>query len=134
MKLYIFAFAILTLAGCQPTELSMSGAGTTPVSHKVEVAADLNPRLAAADASDGTEDRIISKCYSCQLAMKGKEEIATQVNDYTVHFCSENCRTMFEGEAAKMIGEIEATSGESSEPHAHEEGEATPETPESDQE
>lgn len=134
MKLYVFAFATLALAGCQPTGVSTPDADTTPVSHKIEVAADLNPRLAAADASDGVEDHVIAKCYSCQLAMKGKEEIATQVNDFNAHFCSENCRTVFEGEAAKMIGEIEATSGESSEPHAHEEGEATPETPESDQE
>ena len=133
MKLYIFAFAILTLAGCQPTEVSTSGAGTTPVSHKIEVATDLNPRLAAADASDGTEDRIISKCYSCQLAMKGKEEIATQVNDFTVYFCSENCRTMFEGEAAKVIEEVEATSKENHVDHAPLTREAPGEASDSDQ-
>lgn len=130
---FLFCLSVAMITGCQPTEVSTTDAGTTPVSHKIEVAADLNPRLAAADAADGAEDQIVSKCYSCQLAMKGKEEIATQVNDYTVHFCSENCRTLFEGEAAKMIGEIEATSDESSEPHTHEEGEATPETPEADQ-
>lgn len=129
----LVCFAAVTFLGCQPTEVTDSDAATTPVAHKIEVTAELDPQLAAADAADGTEDHVVSKCYSCQLAMKGKEEIATQVNDYTVHFCSENCRTMFEEDAAKFIGEVEATTEENPEPHNHGEGEATTDESDPDQ-
>ena len=64
-------------------------------------------RLAAADALDGAEDKVISNCYSCQLGMKGKGELAAQVNDFAAHFCSEGCRTRFQEDAANMIVKIE---------------------------
>jgi hypothetical protein len=39
--------------------------------------------------------------------MKGKGELAAQVNDFAAHFCSEGCRTRFQEDAANMIVKIE---------------------------
>ena len=105
----LFIVVVIAFAGCQPTKGDLAGSAgeSTKVSYKIEVADDLNARLAAADALDGAEDKVISNCYSCQLGMKGKGELAAQVNDFAAHFCSEGCRTRFQEDAANMIVKIE---------------------------
>ena len=77
------------------------------MSYQIEVADHLNARLAVADALDGAEDKVISNCYSCQLGMKGKRELAAQANDFAAHFRSNGCRTRFQEDAANMIVKIE---------------------------
>ena len=108
-RLALFIVSVIAFSGCQPTEGDLAGSAgeSTDVSYTIEVADDLNARLAAADALDGAEDKVISNCYSCQLGMKGKGELAAQVNDFAANFCSEGCRTRFQEEAADMIAKIE---------------------------
>ncbi len=60
-------------------------------------------KLAKADQVDGTTDKIVSKCPACELAMDGKSEHALQVSGYTLHFCSEKCKTEFEKDTTKSI-------------------------------
>ena len=108
--LALFIVAVIAFAGCQPTEGNLPGSagGSTQVSYRIEVADHLNARLAVADVLEGAEDKVISNCNSCQLVMKGKGELAAQVNDFATHFCSKGCRTRFQEDAANMIVKIES--------------------------
>ena len=91
------AMTLLGLVGCQSGETSVS---------KVQISETLNVKLAAADAADGEEDHRILDCYSCNLAMRGKEENSTTVNGYTAIFCSEECRDSFEKDAEKVVTDV----------------------------
>ena len=108
-RLALLIIAVIAFAGCQATEGNLPGpaGGSKKVSYQIEVADHLNARLAVADVLDGAEDKVISNCYSCQLGMKGKGELAAQVNDFAAHFCSEGCRTRFQEDAANMIVKIQ---------------------------
>jgi len=60
-------------------------------------------KLAEADEIDGKTDKVVSKCASCALGMDGKSEHALEVSGYTLHFCSEDCKTGFEEDTTKAI-------------------------------
>ena len=64
---------------------------------------DLRAKLAEADGADGQVDRVISKCVTCKLQMKGKPAHAATAADYTVHLCSAFCKTTFEKDPAKAL-------------------------------
>ena len=38
----------------------------------------------------------LSKCPSCALSMDGKSEHALLTSGYTLHFCTEGCKTRFD--------------------------------------
>ena len=59
--------------------------------------------LAKADKFDGTEDKIVSKCSSCGLGMDGIAEHAVSAHGYTLHFCSDKCKTGFSKDLDKSI-------------------------------
>lgn len=59
--------------------------------------------LAKADKFDGTEDKIVSKCSSCGLGMDGNAEHAVSAHSYTLHFCSDKCKTGFSKDLDKSI-------------------------------
>jgi len=60
-------------------------------------------KLAAADAYDGTTDKIVSKCFTCGLRMPGSDEHAVTVEGYSVHLCSADCETRFKKDTTKAI-------------------------------
>ena len=64
-------------------------------------------KLADADLFDGTEDRVISRCPGCALAMDGSADYALSVEGYELHFCSESCRHGFEDDLMANIGRLE---------------------------
>jgi hypothetical protein len=84
-----------------------------------QISAELATVLAKADAVDGTEDHVVSKCSGCKLGMAGKADYAMQVGDYSLHFCSATCKDTFaaKGEEAILALEIPETSGH--EGHGH---------------
>lgn len=59
--------------------------------------------LAQADALDGAEDKVITKCASCGLAMDGNDENTIVVEGYTMKFCSPKCKEKFEKEPLKAV-------------------------------
>jgi YHS domain-containing protein len=59
--------------------------------------------LAKADASDGSVDKVVSKCVTCQLGMDGKPEYSVNYGGYAVHLCSEECRKTFSGDPEKAL-------------------------------
>ena len=60
-------------------------------------------QLAAADAYDGTTDKIVSKCLTCGLKMEGSDEHAVTVEGYAVHLCGPECATKFKEDTTKAI-------------------------------
>ena len=69
----------------------------------VDTKAAVEAKLAEADEFDGKTDKVVSKCASCTLGMDGKSEHALEVSGYTLHFCSEDCKTGFEKDTTKAI-------------------------------
>jgi YHS domain-containing protein len=69
----------------------------------VDTKAAVETKLAEADEFDGETDKVVSKCASCTLGMDGKSEHALEVSGYTLHFCSEDCKTGFEKDTTKAI-------------------------------
>ena len=69
----------------------------------VDTKAAVEAKLAEADEFDGKTDKVVSKCASCTLGMDGKSEHAMEVSGYTLHFCSEDCKTGFEKDTTKAI-------------------------------
>ena len=76
-----------------------------------EVGTELNEAalmvLAKADAFDGTEDMIVSKCASCALAMDGNAEYAAHLGEYELHFCNEECMTKFNENPVETLTTME---------------------------
>lgn len=69
----------------------------------VDTKAAVEAKLAEADEFDGQTDKVVSKCASCALGMDGKSEHALAVSGYTLHFCSEGCKTGFDKDTTKAI-------------------------------
>ena len=64
--------------------------------------------LAAADAHDGTEDKVVSECSGCGLGMMGDPAHAVQHDGYELHFCSSTCASGFEADPTAGVKRIEA--------------------------
>jgi hypothetical protein len=67
------------------------------------VQAGLNMILAKADAVDGTEDKVVSRCAGCSLGMSGSEQHALKVGEYEMHFCSDGCKSGFSEDTEKAV-------------------------------
>ena len=70
---------------------------------EADTKAAVEAKLAAADALDGNVDKVVSKCPSCALSMDGKSEHALVTSGYTLHFCTEGCKTRFEEDTTEAI-------------------------------
>ncbi|MEZ4322555.1 MAG: hypothetical protein R3F61_34125 [Myxococcota bacterium] len=64
--------------------------------------------LQKADARDGSEDHVVGQCAGCSLAMSGDPAHAVQHEGYTLHFCSETCKSGFEADVDAGMKRIEA--------------------------
>ena len=75
-----------------------------------EVQAAVATLLARADLADETEDHVVEQCAGCGLAMPGSPDHTLQVQDYEMHFCSDDCYGHFADdpdEAILALGELE---------------------------
>jgi len=70
---------------------------------QVEVTDQMKEVLAKADEVDGTPDKTISKCAACELGMNGSQEHALQVGEYTMWFCSEDCKESYAQDVEKAV-------------------------------
>jgi YHS domain-containing protein len=59
--------------------------------------------LAKADASDGSVDKVVSKCVTCRLGMEGKPEYSVSYGGYAVHLCSAECKKTFSEDPEKAL-------------------------------
>lgn len=58
--------------------------------------ADVEAKLAAADAKDGAVDKTIHGCLMCGLRMEGSADHTSTHAGYTLHFCSADCKEHFD--------------------------------------
>lgn len=89
---------LIALTGCRKEEPEQE----QPASD-AEVKLQVEAKLAKADQVDGNADEIVSKCPGCALGSDGKGEHTLQVSGYTLHFCTEKCKTEFEKDTTKSI-------------------------------
>lgn len=59
--------------------------------------------LAKADTVDGQSDKIVSLCASCGLGMEGSKEYPLAVGEFTMHFCSDHCRSAFSEDVTQSV-------------------------------
>jgi YHS domain-containing protein len=62
--------------------------------------------LDKADAADGSSDKVVAKCLSCNLSMAGKAEHASTYGEYEVHLCSTHCKAYFEKNQEKVLASL----------------------------
>ncbi|MGD2107840.1 MAG: hypothetical protein PVI86_00480 [Phycisphaerae bacterium] len=102
MRRSLWLLAIALVAGqtsCKREEASQRPAKPAEAAPSTEAPpvdqAAVRAMLAKADALDGTEDKIVTRCASCRLNMDGKPEHSLKALDYTMYFCSEHCAQQF---------------------------------------
>ncbi|XZE43030.1 hypothetical protein SH467x_002574 [Pirellulaceae bacterium SH467] len=88
----------MCLLGC----LGIAGCGAQQPPNTGETVASL---LAKADALDGQVDKVVHRCYVCNLGMDGKEKLAVKHAGYTAHLCSEGCKQEFASNADSIIAQ-----------------------------
>lgn len=93
----------LTSLGCKKTLLSSedAGLGDSEVSAAV---------LVAADRADGAEDKVVARCAVCGLGMDGSADFTATHAGYTFHFCSAECRELFQRNPAKVLARLDLPS------------------------
>ncbi len=91
--------------------LTACGGSSAPAPSASTAAVPDAALLKKADLADGVEDKVISKCPSCALGMDGDPAHAVQVDDYTLHFCSESCEMRMETAPESVIKAMERATG-----------------------
>ena len=103
----VVALIFATTPGCRKEKPAQKESAKEEVKVEKDIDADktaaVEAKLAKADAFDGKTDKVLSKCASCALGTDGKSEHALEVSGYTLHFCSEGCKTGFEKDTTKAI-------------------------------
>jgi len=97
LSIIVIAFSLAAcnqVATTQEQVLQQERSTTTQPTQLVNAA--LVDVLARADAFDGNEDHVVSKCSGCALHMDGDAENTVEVGDYEMHFCSEYCAENFQ--------------------------------------
>ena len=109
-KTYLLAplCALTLLVGCgsEPAEVTTESAEERAEARAVASAERTEVILASlkqADLLDGKEDKVVGKCYMCNLGMDGSEEFAVDIHGYKAHLCSEGCQVHFQGSADDVI-------------------------------
>jgi YHS domain-containing protein len=78
------------VSGCKKEE------GAEAQVPKTEDRTQVVAKLAAADAHDGTTDKVISECLMCGLRMKGSPDHTSTHEGVTLQFCKEDCKKRFD--------------------------------------
>ena len=89
---------LLLLGACESTPAPPAAPAASE-----SASAKLLSRLAAADAADGSTDKVIHKCIGCSLHMDGDPAFAATAHGYEAHLCSEQCLYRFERDPDRVI-------------------------------
>ncbi|UCG32471.1 MAG: hypothetical protein JSU68_12490 [Phycisphaerales bacterium] len=100
--------ALLVPAGCKKEEPAEPA---SPIGALAEKAAEVGETTVAAvlvraDKVDGAEDKVVSKCAGCALAMDGSPDHTLNAEGYTLRFCSAECKDRFAADTTKSILEM----------------------------
>jgi hypothetical protein len=118
----VFAAMAAGILGCGEKSEQETTAGHGQAAQEMatqQISTELAAVLAKADAVDGTEDHVISKCPGCKLNMAGKASNAMQVGDYSLHFCSATCKDNFAAKGEEAILALEIPEADGHEGHGH---------------
>ncbi|MEQ1632544.1 MAG: hypothetical protein ABL997_09235 [Planctomycetota bacterium] len=63
-------------------------------------------KLALADQKDGAVDKVVHQCAGCSLSMPGEDKLPLKVQDYTMHFCKQECLDKFKVDPAVAINAL----------------------------
>ncbi len=99
--------SLVLLAGCGSTATPTASTNNEPAAVEAGEGdgAVMLVNLKAADLLDGTEDKVVGKCYVCGLGMDGKAEHTAEYEGYSCRLCSEHCKEYFEESAATIVAE-----------------------------
>ena len=108
----VLLFSIMiACGGSEPTKASAPS--TSPKASTTSAAEPATPNpalvevLKTADAADGVEDKVATKCAGCALSMDGDAAHSVSVDGYSLHLCSAMCKEYFskdvEGNLQKLI-------------------------------
>jgi hypothetical protein len=106
--MFLFAL-VMACGGTEPAPSAASPAAKAPVT---EVAKPDTPNpalvevLKMADAADGTEDKVATKCAGCALAMDGDAAHTVAVDGYTLNLCSASCKSHFEKDVSGNLKKL----------------------------
>lgn len=100
-----------TSAGAAPAEVAGSPSGAAAAALDLEPTEEMLAALRGADRVDGAEDRIVSRCPGCGLAMEGTAEHTLEIGDYELHFCSATCQEHFEKNPVAGIESLREDAG-----------------------
>lgn len=100
--------ALLVPAGCKKEEPAEPGSAIGALAEKAAGVGETTVAavLARADKVDGKEDKVVSKCAGCALAMDGSPDHTLKVEGYTLQFCSAECKDKFATDTTKSILEM----------------------------
>ena len=92
------------IVGCSSSEMA-----TTPEKSEISAAPSEAALLvlSKADAADGTLDKIVTKCATCMLGMTGQPGNAVTYGEYTLHFCSQQCKEHFISQPEQVLLALE---------------------------
>ena len=77
--------------------------GVSNLSEQAPCTDQMKDVLAKADQVDGTSDKTVSKCAACNLAMNGVHDHALKVGEYTLLFCSDDCKQTYATNLEKAV-------------------------------
>jgi len=99
---------MLVVSGCggqgSPSPVASQPEARVPESpQEFDATPEMAAILAKADALDGQTDKIVSRCASCALGMDGSKEHSLHVGEYTMCFCTDDCKKAFSEDIAKSV-------------------------------
>jgi hypothetical protein len=109
LALGVIVAAIVISAACTqqapvaPEPIRVVREKAADTSKQANVSDRMRDVLAKADQVDGTADKIVVKCAACDLAMDGAKEHALKVGEYTLLFCSDDCKQTFAKDLEKSV-------------------------------
>jgi ABC-type amino acid transport substrate-binding protein len=108
----LLAFAVVGSACCTPNKDATTTPAATGTATTGSTAAGtsgaaisdaLKTALAKADAADKTEDKVVSNCLNCGLAMPGSATHVTKLAGYEFHLCSAHCKEALDKDGEKLV-------------------------------
>jgi YHS domain-containing protein len=104
----VLSAGMLVISGCgqqggPSPVVSQPEASVPDESPAVAATPEMAEVLAKADALDGQGDKIVSLCASCALGMDGSSEHPLHVGEYTMYFCTDDCKQAFSEDISKSV-------------------------------
>jgi hypothetical protein len=119
MTLLLVVVLVGGVLGCGEKSDNAEQATLAADAEVIQVSVALAAHLEKADGVDGTTDHIVSNCSGCKLKMAGSSSNTIQVGEYTMQFCSAECKDNFAEGGEEAIMALQIPEEEGHEGHGH---------------